>query len=148
MLHDAVEDQPELASADSIRAEFGARVAEIVEECSDREHGVEGTAENWHARKEAYVRSLGTATNDALLVSCADKLHNARSLHRDLIEEGENVWDRFNETDPAQQLWYYRALADVFAERIDRPRWLPDELGRTVARIADLLPDGEPGAGK
>ena len=136
MLHDAVEDQPDLASADTIREEFGKRVAAIVVECSDREHGVEGTAENWHDRKENYLRSLRTAPRDVLLVSCADKLHNARSLLRDLTEEGESVWDRFNEPDPAQQLWYYRALAEVFGERLERPRWLPDELGRTVEQIA------------
>ncbi|HJR53291.1 MAG TPA: HD domain-containing protein [Gemmatimonadota bacterium] len=136
MLHDAVEDRPDLASPEAIREEFGDRVADIVVECSDREHGVEGTAENWRARKEAYVRSLSSASRDALLVSCADKLHNARSLLRDLVQEKEAVWDRFNQTDPAEQLWYYRALAEAFAERIRQPAWLPEELHRTVEDIA------------
>jgi (p)ppGpp synthase/HD superfamily hydrolase len=142
LLHDAIEDQPEEASPKKIRKEFGKRVAAIVVECSDREHGVEGTPANWRDRKEAYVEGLRGASGDVLLVSCADKLHNARSLLRDLIQEGEGVWDRFNESDPAQQLWYYRALAEVFGERIDEPRWLPDELGRTVDRIASLVGEG------
>ena len=136
MLHDAVEDRPDLASPEAIREEFGDRVADIVVECSDRPHGVEGTPENWRARKEAYVRSLSSASRDALLVSCADKLHNARSLLRDLVQEKEAVWDRFNQTDPAEQLWYYRALAEAFAERIRQPAWLPEELHRTVEDIA------------
>ena len=146
MLHDAVEDQPDEASPESIRDEFGDRIADVVVECSDREHGVEGTPDNWHERKEAYLRSLRTAPRDALLVSCADKLHNARSLLRDLIQEGERVWERFNEPDPAQQLWYYRALATVFAERIQKPVWLPQELERTVDRIASFVPGVESGA--
>jgi (p)ppGpp synthase/HD superfamily hydrolase len=138
MLHDAIEDQPEDVSPETIREEFGDRVADVVVECSDREHGVEGTPDNWRDRKEAYVLSLQTASSDALLVSCADKLHNARSLLRDLIQEGEQVWERFNEPDPAEQLWYYRALAEVFTERIRKPVWLPEELHRTVEEIAAL----------
>jgi hypothetical protein len=115
-------------------------VARIVAECSDREHGEESTRANWRERKEAYIASLGKASDDVLLVSCADKLHNARSLLRDLTEEGEGVWERFHEPDPAEQLWYYRALADVFAERIRSPAWLPQELVRTVDRIASFVP--------
>ena len=138
MLHDAVEDRPDLASPETVREEFGDRVADIVVECSDREHGVEGTPDNWRARKEDYVRSLSSASRDALLVSCADKLHNARSLLRDLVQEKEAVWDRFNQTEPAEQLWYYRALAEVFTERIRKPAWLAEELHRTVEDIAAL----------
>lgn len=138
LLHDAIEDQPEEASPKKIRKQFGKRVAQIVEECSDREHGVEGTRANWRERKEAYIESLAEASDDVLLVSCADKLHNARSLLRDLIQEGDAVWERFNQTDPAEQLWYYRALAEVFAERIEMPVWLPEELERTVREIATL----------
>jgi (p)ppGpp synthase/HD superfamily hydrolase len=138
MLHDAVEDQPDDASPETIREEFGDRVADVVVECSDREHGVVGTTDNWHDRKDAYVLGLRHASRDALLVSCADKLHNARSLLRDLTEEGEGVWERFHETNPAEQLWYYRALADVFLARIREPRWLPVELDRTVREIADV----------
>jgi (p)ppGpp synthase/HD superfamily hydrolase len=146
LLHDAIEDQPEEATPKKIRKEFGKRVAEIVVECSDREHGVEGTPGNWRARKEAYVEGLRGASRDALLVSCADKLHNARSLLRDLSQEGDRVWERFNEPDPAAQLWYYRALAKVFAERIEDPAWLPRELERTVERIASFVPAERPGS--
>ena len=146
MLHDAIEDQPEEATPDTIREEFGERVADIVVECSDRAHGVEGTSDNWRQRKEAYIRSLSAASRDALLVSCADKLHNARSLLRDLIQEGAVIWERFNEDDPAEQLWYYRSLARVFGDRVDNPRWLPDELERTVDRIAEFVQGEEPAA--
>ena len=138
LLHDAIEDQPEQASPGRIEAEFGERVAIIVEECSDREHGVEGTAANWRPRKEGYVASLEDASEDVLLVSCADKLHNARALLRDLRQKREKVWTRFHEPDPEQQLWYYGALVEVFKRRIQKPQWLPDELERTVREIEAL----------
>jgi (p)ppGpp synthase/HD superfamily hydrolase len=138
LLHDAVEDQPEQASPGRIEAEFGTRVADIVEECSDREPGEEGTAANWRPRKEAYVASLERASEDVLLVSCADKLHNARALLRDLRQKREEVWTRFHEPDPAKQLWYYGALVDVFKRRIGEPQWLPDELERAVQEIEAL----------
>lgn len=146
LLHDAIEDQPEEVSPKKIRKQFGKRVAQIVVECSDREYGAESTRANWRARKEDYIASLAEASDDVLLVSCADKLHNARSLLRDLVQEGAQAWERFHEPDPAQQLWYYRALATVFAERITRPVWLPQELERTVDRIASFVPEDEPGA--
>ena len=138
LLHDAIEDQPDEASPKKIRKQFGKRVAQIVEECSDREHGEESTSANWRKRKQAYVESLEEASDDVLLVSCADKLHNARSLLRDLIQKGNGVWEWFHETDPAEQRWYYHALADVFSRRIAKPAWLPRELRRTVEEIATL----------
>jgi (p)ppGpp synthase/HD superfamily hydrolase len=137
MLHDAIEDQPDFVTSEGIAEQFGERVADIVVQCSVREHGVEGTADNWRARKEAYVEHLKSAPPDVLLVSGADKLHNARSILRDL-EQGVDVWSRFNNTEPAEQLWYYRELVNVFSNRIEGPRWLPEEFRRTVDQIAAL----------
>ena len=51
-----------------------------------------------------------------LLVSIADKLHNCRAALRDLRREGERFWQRFN-AGKADQLWYYRALAEVALRR-------------------------------
>lgn len=138
VLHDAIEDQPDYATRDGIAEQFGPRVADIVVACSDREYGVEGTAANWRSRKEAYLEHLQSAPPDVLLVSCADKLHNARSILRDL-EQGIDVWGRFHNTDPATQLWYYRTLTEVFRDRLVRPRWLPRELHQTVGEIATLV---------
>ena len=86
LLHDAVEDQggePRLAD---IRNRFGDRVAEIVRSCSDSVvNSSAGQAkEDWHLRKTRYVEHLGSADQDALLVSLADKVHNARTILRDL----------------------------------------------------------------
>ena len=140
MLHDAIEDQPEFASFDVIREEFGSRVARIVTECTDGRPGMKRDKRNWEARKRAYLGKLDRkASRDARLVSCADKLHNARAILLDLRREGPKLWNRFNVKDPAKQLWYYGRLADVFTRRIHSPKWLPEELERTVLEIAALV---------
>jgi hypothetical protein len=48
-----------------------------------------------------------------LLVSLADKVHNARSILADLRTDGEALWDRFSGGRDGT-LWYYRTLAKVF----------------------------------
>ncbi len=68
-----------------------------------------------------------------LTVSLADKLHNARSIATDLRAHGPAVWDRFT-AGRDEQLWYSRALSQVFTERLPGPR--ADELSDVVARIA------------
>ena len=78
-------------------------------------------------RKTQYIEHLGTVDKDTLLVSLADKIHNARSILRDLrkSEIGSAVWDRF-ENPREDTLWYYRKLADVFQKLL--PGQLADEL--------------------
>lgn len=135
LLHDAVEDQGGQPRLDDIRARFGDRVAAIVLACSDSAEAEAGAKAPWRQRKLAYLRHLETADPDVLLVSLADKVHNARSILRDLRTAGVGpaVWRRFNAT-PADTVAYYAALAGAFRRRI--PGQLADELGEIAAAIA------------
>ena len=129
LLHDVVEDgggKPALAEIDE---RFGAQVAAIVEGCSDTTAAVK---EDWTLRKEGYLEHLESAPPDVLLVSAADKLHNARSVLSDLVEYGEGLWARFDR-GPHEQLWYYGSLRDTFRRRL--PGRLANELDRTVRDI-------------
>lgn len=121
LLHDSVEDQGGKARLQDVRNRFGERVARIVEACSD---SLADTAKgerkaDWQERKEAYLNHLLRADEDILRVSLADKVHNARSILRDLRkpEIGEEVWDRFSQPKK-QTLRYYQRLADVFCDRL------------------------------
>jgi (p)ppGpp synthase/HD superfamily hydrolase len=132
LLHDAVEDQggePRLAD---IRNRFGPRVEEIVRCCSDSISSNRQSKEDWRIRKERYLKHLRSLDDrEALLVSLSDKIHNARSILRDLRtrEIGPAVWMRFK--PPKQDtLWYYRELANAFKELL--PGQLADELGEIV----------------
>ena len=70
-----------------------------------------------------------------LLVSCADKLHNARAIVADLRVMGDALFDRFSGKRDGT-LWYYRSLAEVFGRR--GPAQLAAELGRTVETMKAL----------
>lgn len=133
LLHDSIEDAG--VSQARIEREFGSRVARIVKACSDGTPDTKRTAKNWKKRKRAYVRKLETAPRDVLVVSCADKLHNARAIRADLRQLGLGVWSRFSR--PAEdQFWYFRALVEAFSRLLPGP--LPGELRRTVRDIARL----------
>jgi (p)ppGpp synthase/HD superfamily hydrolase len=116
LLHDAIEDVG--AEQEPIILErYGARVAHIVRACTDADTLPKPP---WRARKEAYLAHLETADPDVLLVSCADKLHNARAILSDLRTDGPTVFNRFKAGQEGT-LWYYEALAEVFLRRLENP---------------------------
>ncbi len=134
MLHDAVEDQG-AHQEPVIRARFGDRVADIVLGCTDADTLPKPP---WRARKEAYIRHLADASVDVLLVSCADKVHNARAIASDLRTHGLAVFDRFTGGRDGT-LWYYSALSNVFSDRLQNP--LSRELAELVGPLHELTHD-------
>ena len=139
LLHDSVEDQGGKARLEDVRNRFGARVAGIVEACSD---SLADTAKgepkaDWQKRKEAYLAHLRKANEDILRVSLADKVHNARAILRDLRKPdiGEKIWARFSQPKE-RTLWYYRSLADVLCEK------LPGQLSEELREIVEVLEAG------
>jgi (p)ppGpp synthase/HD superfamily hydrolase len=110
LLHDAVEDQGGPATAAAIRAEFGDRVADLVLGLSDADVVPKPP---WRARKEAYLAHLRHADASTRLVSCCDKIHNARAILGDHARSGAAVWERFSGGRDGT-LWYYRELAAIF----------------------------------
>ncbi len=136
LLHDAVEDQGGERTRQRIRQEFGDAVTDIVDACTDGVPGAGGAKPPWRARKERYVAHLADAPPSALLVSLADKVHNARAIVADHRAEGDAVWARFNpEAGRDGVAWYYRALHDAFAARAEVNRRLLGEFARAVAEL-------------
>ncbi|WP_058557196.1 HD domain-containing protein [Thiohalocapsa sp. ML1] len=129
LLHDAAEDQGGLATLAAIRARFGDAVADIVAACSDT---FEEPKPPWHARKRAYLEHLRDAPPAVRLVSCADKLHNARAIAADYRRHGDALWQRFN-AGPDDILWYYRELSAIF--NAQGPEHLAAELALVVAEL-------------
>lgn len=128
LLHDAIEDCGP-AQEKAIAERFGPRVARIVRACTDADTFPKPP---WRARKEAYLRRLETEDADVLLVSCADKLHNARTIVSDLQTHGPKLFDRFK-GGRADTLWYYRALTGAFLRLLPGP--LSRDLGEVVERM-------------
>jgi (p)ppGpp synthase/HD superfamily hydrolase len=138
LLHDAPEDQGGKATLELIRREFGDRVAEIVEGCSDT---LESPKPPWKERKEAYVGKLPGEQKHVLLVSAADKLDNARAIVSDLRavraagEPTAKFWTRFN-AGKKGTLWYYPALVRGYKKGLEGP--LADELDAAVHEMKRL----------
>ena len=134
LLHDAIEDGGAAWEA-VILERFGPVVAGIVRACTDADTLPKPP---WRARKEAYLAHLEAEGPDALLVSAADKLHNARAIVSDLRTHGTGMFERFN-AGQAGTVWYYGALAEVFARRLPGP--LARELTDAVAQMRHLAAD-------
>jgi GTP pyrophosphokinase len=128
LLHDALEDVG-AHLREPIRRRFGERVLAIVEGCSDTDRRPKPP---WCGRKRTYIEHLATASEDVLLVSMADKLHNARSLLADHRQVGAALWARFSGGRKGT-LWYYRELVEAFAARGGSP--LLDELRLAVDEL-------------
>ena len=132
LLHDVLEDcgaeheQP-------IRDSFGDRVATIVVDCTDGVPDASGAKPPWRERKLTYLQHLERVSDDTVLVSACDKLHNARAIVTDL-GAGEPVYERFTAGRDGT-LWYYQALTDLFRRRLGDSHPLAIELTNTVSRM-------------
>ncbi|UQN07323.1 HD domain-containing protein [Deinococcus sp. QL22] len=158
LLHDALEDGPENLTADKndrekvrkdletqIQAKFGAEVAALVRGATEETPLVNGQKPPWAERKLDYLAKLGHEGASSLLVSAADKLHNARTILTDVLTEGttpearEAFFSRFSQGREGT-LQYYRLLADAYrqaegaAGRL-RLQALFAELERTVSAL-------------
>src|SRR5262245_26080417 len=136
LLHDSIEDQGGKPRLDDVRNRFGDGVARIVAACSDSlaDTGKGERKADWRPRKEAYLAHLRAADEDALWVSLADKVHNARTILRDLKKPdiGEKIWERFSVPNE-QTLWYYDSLAKMFCKR------LSNQLSNELREIVEVL---------
>ena len=137
LLHDAVEDQGGKETLERIREHFGSGVADIVDHCTD---AYAEPKPEWRQRKQNYVAEVANMPASAALVSCADKLHNARAILSDLRDIGEILWSRFTGKKKGT-LWYYRSLVDAFQKGSQNR--LVDELRRTVEEIEKLAQQQE-----
>ena len=119
-LHDAAEDHGGRGRLDDIAETFGPEVATIVRDLSDSLVDTEAgeTKAPWRERKERYVASLSHKSRASLEVAAADKLHNVSSIVADHRRLGDELWERFTTSDPADHCWYYRSLADALVDRL------------------------------
>ncbi len=132
LLHDAVEDQGGYDTLKIIEDLFGNEVAEIVEGCTD---AFTDPKPMWKGRKTAYLKKLEQSPDSILLVSLADKIHNACSILRDLHSKEENIWEKFNGGKEGT-LWYYQSLVKIF--NTSPFPYLTAELSRVVKKIEKL----------
>lgn len=132
LLHDVVEDCGGMPRLREIRKQFGARVARIVEGCTD---SFVEPKPDWIERKRGYLEEVKHADAETRLVSASDKLHNVRTILADYRKDGDGIWVRFNGKKEGT-LWYYRALSDEYART---PNRIARELEITVAELERVI---------
>jgi (p)ppGpp synthase/HD superfamily hydrolase len=138
LLHDAIEDQGHKIGLEEIREKFGDTVHRIVLECSDAVITEEDQDKpDWEERKKAYLTKIKHKSRETHLVSCADKLHNARCILFDHDRLGDRIFDRFT-AGKEGTVWYYRSLAEEFEKAWPENPLLPDfqALVRRMIRAA------------
>jgi (p)ppGpp synthase/HD superfamily hydrolase len=134
LLHDAIEDGEPVEAARATVWTFGDEVGQIVEGCTDSDAHPKPPMRE---RKEAYLVRLESEDRSVLLVSASDKLHNARSIVRDIRGVGSAVWDRFS-VPKEDTLWYYRTLVATYQANPAQNHALVGELDRTVIELEKL----------
>lgn len=125
ILHDTLEDTDITIS--DIELKFGKGIANIVEGCSEPNKALP-----WKERKTHTLKYLETASDDIRIVTCADKLHNIRSMSEDHQTLGDSLWSKFNQGRD-QQGWYYRGL--VKSLRKGKTFRLVQEIHQEVDRL-------------
>lgn len=128
LLHDTLEDTD--TTEEELRSRFGDEVLRLVQGASEPDKSL-----SWETRKEHTLAFLQTADLGIRQLACADKLHNVRSIRRDLEQLGEGVWSKFNR-GYAEQKWYYTGLVDSLGRASGFA--LLDELRREVESLFDV----------
>ncbi|GGR53072.1 hypothetical protein GCM10008959_13160 [Deinococcus seoulensis] len=149
LLHDALEDGPANTGhtpthlREQIAGTFGESVARLVDDATDDTPAPGQPKRPWPARKTEYLSGLHHKSAASLLVSAADKLHNARTILADVsalpTDQRHAYFDRFGQGH-AGTMQYYRLLSDHYqaapaTHTQPRLRALLRELERTVTDL-------------
>ncbi len=134
------EDAPKALGAAGVRRlidqQFGARVLEIMEGCTDADVTPKPA---WLTRKLAYVAHVAGLPPSVVLVSASDKLHNSSAILTDFRAIGHDLWSRFNaDAGMTGVLGYYRGLVTAYRATGHHTR-LIGELDLVVRALEDAV---------
>lgn len=130
LFHDILEDVPEEYPEALMGNEFGERVVDIVLGVTK-----DDSIEDWHERSRAYLANLrDNASDESVIVSAADKIHNLMSTLADYDRIGDDIWQVFTTKNAKDQLWWYESVLEVLkARKTKQP--LIDRLESLVAQL-------------
>lgn len=109
VLHDVIEDTD--CTEQTLRSEFGDRIADLVVSESDVYIGDESSEDSWHRRKHEAINRILNSSYDSKVVAMGDKLSNMRAIARDYARMGDSLWNIFHEKRRSEHEWHYRGLA-------------------------------------
>lgn len=131
LMHDVLEDvDSSIYDENKMSDDFGDRVVAIVKDVTKDEN-----EKDWHERSKAYLKHLEQkASNEAVIVSASDKIHNLLSILTDHTTHGDDLWERFTTKSSADQLWWYESILEVITRR-----GVPAELRKQLAEHVNTL---------
>lgn len=140
ILHDVIEDcvrdgwTREMLE-ERIGRKFGSSVLQTVLAVTQRKLDDDGMELSSEERKQDYLDRLPLASEDALWVCAADKVHNANSILSDLRRTAfpETVWGRFN-VGREGTVKYYRRVAETLRQ-VGFAAPIVDELEQAAAGL-------------
>lgn len=128
LFHDILEDVAEdIYGEDEMQMDFGEKVVEIVKHVTKSKQKM-----SWRDTSLAYLDHLESEASDqAIIVSACDKLHNIISINIDYDTHGDQLWQRFSTKSEADQIWWYKSVLKVLVKR-QAPKVLTDRLGDNI----------------
>ena len=141
ILHDVVEDcvregwTREMLE-ERIGHKFGGSVLKTVLTVTERRTDDDGIDMSYEDRKNDYLERLALASEDALWVCAADKVHNANAILSDLRRTSfpETVWGRFSVGREGTVRWYARVAERLRAVGFTAP--IVDELAAAADELS------------
>jgi len=134
LMHDILEDvDSSIYGEREMRDNFGDRVVSIVKDITK-----DAAEPDWHARAKAYLSHLeNQASEEAVIVSSADKIHNLLSILDDYDTVGDELWELFTTKSSRDQLWWYESILNIIKVR-KAPAKLIDQLTGMVKELRKI----------
>ena len=131
LLHDVLEDvDPVIYNTEQMARDFGNEVVSIVKDVT-----YDAEISNWQAKCKAYLEHLdNVASEKAVIVSIADKIHNLISTLSDYERQGDLLWQIFTTKSASDQLWWYKEILTVTTKR-KAPVQLTRQLSELVKKM-------------
>lgn len=114
VLHDTIEDTD--TTYEELATQFSEEVANLVNYETEDKMVHKSATDSWKERKVRQLEILRNAPYEAKIICLADKLANMRELVKDHQVIGDKIWDRFNNNNKTEQVWYYSEIADILAD--------------------------------
>lgn len=118
LLHDVLEDIADYTE-DDMKRDFGEKITSIVKSVSEEKDPRQPKDFRlpWVERKKRYLAHLETASEEAVMVSAADKIHNLLSMMSAHEEQGDALWSKFN-SPQEDKLWFYNEVLKTARQRL------------------------------
>lgn len=135
LLHDTLEDTD--YTSNELKEDFGGKVRDIVESLSEPQDN-KYKSYSWKEQKQAYAKKLKKASNEALLIAAADKIHNMRCIVEEYMDDHNRFMSEFKGSLDDRALMY-QDIANVLNKNLDNE--ILDEFNHVFTEYKNFVED-------